>query len=125
MSGQALMRNSPVVTGLAGLATGLLVAALLVAGRESPQPVSVTSVPPALITSAYAKPVTVTVSGVVPSATTVTDVVPPSRPETLTKTVEVTVSPSSASSTSSVQSSPVLVPTTAAKDPVLPEVRRS
>lgn len=123
MYGQAPMRSSAVVTGLAGLATGLLVAALLVAGRESPHPVSVTSVPPTLTT--YAKPVTVTVGGVAPSATTVTDVVPQSRPETLTKTVEVTVPPSSASSTSSVQSSPVLVPTTATKDPVLPELRHS
>ena len=78
--------GSAAVTGLAGFATGLLVAALLVAGRAGPRPADAV-VPPTRTVSAV--PVTVT-SSVPPVTVTSVETSPPS---TTTSFVEVTVPP--------------------------------
>src|SRR3954467_8906871 len=75
------------VTGLAGFATGLLVAALLIAGRSTPQPVDAT-VPPTTTVSAV--PVTVT-SSLPPSTVTSVETSLPTTPTT--SVIEVTVEP--------------------------------
>ncbi|WP_116200649.1 hypothetical protein [Amycolatopsis circi] len=84
-----------VVTGLAGLAGGLLVAALLVAGR-TPRPAG-ESAPP---TPPSVQPVTVTVTGLPLPPITVTHrppAPPAPPPRTTTATVSVTPTPSSPS----------------------------
>ncbi|WP_410607247.1 hypothetical protein [Amycolatopsis sp. lyj-109] len=78
--------GSAAVTGLAGFASGLLVAALLVAGRAGPRPAEFTT-PPTRTVSAV--PVTVT-SSVPPSTVTSVETSPPT---TTTSFVEVTVQP--------------------------------
>ncbi|MEV8609702.1 hypothetical protein AB0383_17530 [Amycolatopsis sp. NPDC051373] len=93
MSNTAPTWGSVVVTGLAGFAVGLLVAALLVAGNSPTRPAdsSVPSSPPP------AQPVTVTVTGQPPPPVTVTqsqsmsEPAPP--PSTTTATVSVTREP--------------------------------
>ncbi|MEW2500303.1 MULTISPECIES: hypothetical protein [unclassified Amycolatopsis] len=94
MSNTAPTWGSVVVTGLAGFAVGLLVAALLVAGNSPVRPAdsSVPSSPPP------AQPVTVTVTGQPPPPVTVTqsqsgqsEPAPP--PRTTTSTVSVTREP--------------------------------
>jgi hypothetical protein len=77
--------GSAAVTGLAGFATGLLVAALLVAGRPAPRTAETTVPPP--IRTVSAVPVTVTESGP-PSTVTAVETSPPT---TTTSVVEVTV----------------------------------
>ncbi|WP_410619106.1 hypothetical protein [Amycolatopsis sp. cmx-8-4] len=86
--------GSAVVIGLAGFATGLLVAALLVAGRPTPPPVESTQ--PAPTSSAPIQPVTVTAPA--PPASTVT-AVETSPPVTSTTLVQVTVSPTPSTTT--------------------------
>jgi len=93
------------VTGLAGFATGLLVAALLIAGRSTPQPVDAT-VPPTRTVSAV--PVTVT-SSQPPSTVTSVETSPPT---TTTSFVEVTVEPTPTST----PATPALPPTTGRRD---------
>ncbi|WIX80369.1 hypothetical protein QRX50_06205 [Amycolatopsis carbonis] len=89
MSNTAPTWGSVVVTGLAGIAVGLLVAALLVAGNSPNRPAgsSVPSSPPP------AQPVTVTVTGRPPPPVTVTQSQsepPAPPPSTTTSTVSVT-----------------------------------
>ncbi|WIV59286.1 hypothetical protein [Amycolatopsis nalaikhensis] len=86
--------GSAAVTGLAGFATGLLVAALLIAGRNTPRPAEVTAPPSTSATRA--EPVTVTAP--VPTPPTVT-AVETSPPTTTTRVVEVTVTTSPTSTT--------------------------
>ncbi|WP_199199599.1 hypothetical protein [Amycolatopsis sp. CA-128772] len=100
--------GSAAVTGLAGFATGLLVAALLVAGRSGPRPVDTTSDPTTRTVSAV--PVTVTESG---PAATVTSV-ETSPPTTTTSVVEVTVT--SATSVTPTSSSPAFPLTSGWRD---------
>ncbi|KDN16625.1 hypothetical protein [Amycolatopsis rifamycinica] len=76
--------GSAAVTGLAGFATGLLVAAVLVAGRSGPRPADAV-IPPTRTVSAV--PVTVTTSAP-PSTLTSVETSPPT---TTTSLVEVTV----------------------------------
>ncbi|WP_020663297.1 hypothetical protein [Amycolatopsis benzoatilytica] len=95
-----------VVTGLAGVAGGLLVAALLVAGR-TPQPTSQTSVPSSPAPSA--EQVTVTVTGLPLPPVTVTHRAPPPAPRTTTATISVTPTPSSPSSPPPTSLSPTSV----------------
>ncbi|MGW3997233.1 hypothetical protein [Amycolatopsis sp. NPDC004772] len=78
--------GSAAVTGLAGFATGLLVAALLIAGRSTPRTVD-TITPPTKTVAAV--PVTVTTSAP-PSTVTSVEISPPT---TTTSFVEVTVEP--------------------------------
>jgi hypothetical protein len=78
--------GSAAVTGLAGFAAGLLVAALLVAGRAAPRTAETTT-PPTRTVSAV--PVTVT-SSVPPSTVTSVETSPPT---TTTSFIEVTVQP--------------------------------
>jgi hypothetical protein len=89
--------GSAAVTGLAGFSAGLLVAALLVAGRPVPKPADVTSPPTSTVP---ALPVTVTAS-VPPSTVTSVETSPPS---TTTSVVEVTVTSSPTSTTPSTTS---------------------
>ncbi|NBH12247.1 hypothetical protein [Amycolatopsis sp. SID8362] len=77
--------GSAAVTGLAGFASGLLVAALLIAGRSTPQPAEVTTPPTSTVP---AVPVTVTASAPPPSTVTSVDTPPPT---TTTSRVAVTV----------------------------------
>ncbi|MEU4245788.1 hypothetical protein AB0F15_00060 [Amycolatopsis sp. NPDC026612] len=91
--------GSAAVTGLAGFATGLLIAALLVAGRAVPHTVDDVTPPTRTVP---AVPVTVTAS-VLPATVTSIETSPPT---TTTSIVEVTVPPpTSASATSSPASS--------------------
>jgi hypothetical protein len=85
--------GSAAVTGLAGFAAGLLVAALLVAGRPDPRPAEVTA---PLVSTVSAVPVTVTAS--VPPATVTS--VTTSPPTTTTSVVQVTITPPSPTPTS-------------------------
>jgi hypothetical protein len=101
--------GSAAVTGLAGFATGLLVAAVLIAGRATPQPAD-TAVPPTRTVSAA--PVTVTASG---SPATVTSV-EVSPPTTTTSFVEVTVRPTSPASVTPTSTSPALPLTSGWRD---------
>ncbi|WP_410668218.1 hypothetical protein [Amycolatopsis sp. cmx-4-68] len=101
--------GSAAVTGLAGFATGLLVAAVLIAGRTIPQPAD-TAVPPTRTVSAA--PVTVTTSG---SPATVTSV-ETSPPTTTTSFVEVTVEPTSPTSATPTSTSPALPLTSGWRD---------
>ncbi len=97
MSRQGPTTGSVVVAALAGLATGLLVAALLVAGREQPTRIQeVGTTPSPATTSRSIGPATVTVPGVVQEPLTVTRTRVPS-PRTVTRTV----TPSATTSTSS------------------------
>jgi hypothetical protein len=100
--------GSAAVTGLAGFATGLLVAALLVAGRPAPQPAEVTAPPTSTVP---ALPVTVTAS--VPPATVTS--VETSPPSTTTSVVAVTVTPTPAS-TAPTSTTPVLPLTSGWRD---------
>jgi len=86
-------QGSVTVAAIAGLATGLLVAALLVAGRE-PQPRvhEVGTTPSPTSTSRSVGPVTVTVPGIVPEPLVITRTSTPA-PRTVTRTV--TPSPTS------------------------------
>jgi cytoskeletal protein RodZ len=86
--------GSAVVIGLAGFATGLLVAALLVSGRPTPHPTEFSEPTPS--SSAPALPVTVTAPA--PPASTVT-AVETAPPTTSTSLVEVTVVPTTTSAT--------------------------
>lgn len=101
MFGQGPTAGSVMVAGLAGVAAGLLVAALLVAGREPrPQAYEVGSSPSETPSSHPESPVTVTVNGILPPPFTVTRIsVPPAR--TVTRTVTPSPSPTPTSSTSS------------------------
>ncbi|RSM66066.1 hypothetical protein DMH03_02715 [Amycolatopsis sp. WAC 01376] len=87
--------GSVTVAAIAGLATGLLVAALLVAGRE-PQPRvhEVGTTPSPTTTSRSVGPVTVTVPGSAPEPLVITRTSTPA-PRTVTRTV----TPSTTSST--------------------------
>jgi hypothetical protein len=106
MSGQGPTTGSVTVAALAGLATGLLVAALLVAGRE-PQPrVHEVGTTPSPTTSQSVGPVTVTVPGTVEEPLTITRTSTP-PPSTVTQTVT-----PSATSTSSA-TPPTLPPSSA------------
>ncbi|MEV4596131.1 hypothetical protein AB0K15_01865 [Amycolatopsis sp. NPDC049253] len=91
MSNTAPTWGSVVITGLAGFAVGLLVAALLVAGNSPTRPAdsSVPSSPPP------AQPVTVTVTGQPQPPVTVTrsQSEPAPLPSTTTSTVSVTREP--------------------------------
>ena len=84
-----------VITGLAGLAGGLLIAALLVAGR-APRPAAQTTLPAP--SAPPAEQVTVTVTDLPLPPVTVTHRVPPPPRRTVTSTVSVTPTPSSSSS---------------------------
>lgn len=79
--------GSVTVAAIAGLATGLLVAALLVAGRE-PQPRvhEVGTTPSPTTTSRSVGPVTVTVPGSAPEPLVITRTSTPA-PRTVTRTV--------------------------------------
>ncbi|WP_155548582.1 hypothetical protein [Amycolatopsis camponoti] len=101
--------GSAAVTGLAGFATGLLVAALLVAGRPAAKPVDVVTPPTSTVP---AVPVTVTAS--VPPPATVTSV-ETSPPSTTTSVVEVTVT-STPASTAPTSTSPALPLTSGSRD---------
>ncbi|MGY6656776.1 hypothetical protein ACXIZN_31885 [Amycolatopsis sp. TRM77291] len=93
MFGQGPTAGSVTVAAIAGLATGLLVAALLVAGREPQRRVyEVGTTPSAVTTSRSVGPVTVTVPGSAPEQLVVTRTRTPA-PRTVTKTV--TPSPTS------------------------------
>jgi hypothetical protein len=85
------------VTGLAGFAVGLLVAAMLVAGRTPPKPDDYGGSQPVVNTPARAA--TVTVTGVTPAPETTTQVVV-LPPDTTTSTVQVTTSPTETTSSS-------------------------
>ncbi|MFJ7210768.1 hypothetical protein [Amycolatopsis sp. NPDC098790] len=100
--------GSAAVTGLAGFSAGLLVAALLIAGRAAPKPADLTT-PTATTISAV--PVTVTAS-VPPSTVTSVQTSPPT---TTTSVVEVTVTPS-ATATATTESSPALPLTSGWRD---------
>ncbi|WP_033290925.1 hypothetical protein [Amycolatopsis jejuensis] len=93
-----------VVTGLAGFAGGLLVAALLVAG-SAPRPAGQSSPPPS---PTPAQPVTVTVTGLPPPPITVTHREPAPPPRTTTATVSVTPAPSTPESGPPTSLSPTL-----------------
>ncbi|WP_037315131.1 hypothetical protein [Amycolatopsis orientalis] len=96
MFGQGPTTGSVTVAGLAGLATGLLVAALLVAGREPERRGhEVSTTPSPATTSRSVGPVTVTVPAIVPEPLTITRTSTP-PPSTVTTTVK-----PSATSTSS------------------------
>ncbi|MFI6301090.1 hypothetical protein ACIBCH_04415 [Amycolatopsis thailandensis] len=87
MFGQGPTTGSVTVAAIAGLATGLLVAALLVAGREPPSRVQEVGTTPApTTTSQSVGPVTVTVPGIVPEPLVVTHTSTP-PPRTVTRTV--------------------------------------
>ncbi len=87
MFGQGPTTGSVMVAALAGLATGLLVAALLVAGREPPPRVhEVSKTPSPTSTSRSVAPVTVTLPAVVPEPLTITRTSTPA-PRTVTRTV--------------------------------------
>ncbi|GAB3705821.1 hypothetical protein GCM10027598_07460 [Amycolatopsis oliviviridis] len=87
MFGQGPTTGSVTVAAIAGLATGLLVAALLVAGRESQSRVhEVGRTPAPATTSRSVGPVTVTVPGSVPEPLVVTRTSTPA-PRTVTRTV--------------------------------------
>ncbi|WP_329053035.1 hypothetical protein OG738_09885 [Amycolatopsis sp. NBC_01488] len=103
--------GSAAVTGLAGFATGLLVAALLVAGRPAaPKPADVVAPPTSTVP---ALPVTVTAS-VPPSTVTSVETSPPT---TTTSLVEVTVSPTpSPTSATPTSTSPALPLTSSWRD---------
>ena len=117
MYGQGPTTGSVMVAGLTGLATGLLVAALLIAGREpEPRAYETGSIPSETTNSQSAGPVTVTVEGVVPPPLTLTKVATPA-PRTVTQTV--TTPPSS---TTSPTTSTVLPPS--AGHPPNPEAWR-
>ncbi len=90
MSGRTPTWGSVGVIGLAGFTTGLLVAALLVAGRTPPRPNEFTGTAPVVATEA--RPATVTVTGAPPAPSTVIERLT-SPPLTSTSYVEVTVSP--------------------------------
>ncbi|MFI7117818.1 hypothetical protein [Amycolatopsis sp. NPDC049868] len=93
MSSQGPTTGSVTVAAIAGLATGLLVAALLVAGREPQRRVyEVGTTPAPTSTSRSVGPVTVTVPGSVPEPLVVTRTSTPA-PRTVTRTV--TPSPTS------------------------------
>ncbi|MFI9449541.1 hypothetical protein [Amycolatopsis sp. NPDC052450] len=87
MSSQGPTTGSVTVAAIAGLATGLLVAALLVAGRE-PQPRvhEVGTTPSPATTSRSVGPVTVTVPGSSPEPLVITRTSTPA-PRTVTRTV--------------------------------------
>lgn len=99
MFGQGPTTGSVMVAGLAGVAAGLLIAALLVAGREpQPRAYEVGSTPSETPASQSANPVTVTVNGAIPPPLTVTKTsVPPAR--TVTQTVTPSSSPTPTSPT--------------------------
>lgn len=79
--------GSVTVAAIAGLATGLLVAALLVAGREpSPRVHEVGTTPSPTTTSRSVGPVTVTVPGSAPEPLVITRTSTPA-PRTVTRTV--------------------------------------
>lgn len=101
--------GSAAVTGLAGFSAGLLVAALLIAGRAAPKPAELVTTPPPTTVSAV--PVTVTASV---SPSTVTSVRTP-PPSTTTSVVEVTVTPST-TATSAPETSPALPLTSGWRD---------
>ncbi len=107
MSGRTPTWGSVGVIGLAGFSTGLLVAAVLVAGRTPVPPARVSDPEPAVATSVH--PVTVTVTGVAPAPSTVIEQVT-SPPLTTTTYVEVTVT-STETSSSTTSSTPTTVPT--------------
>ncbi|WP_410638028.1 hypothetical protein [Amycolatopsis sp. lyj-346] len=86
--------GSAAVTGLAGFATGLLVAALLVAGRDGPRTPELPTPPTRTVSAA---PVTVT-SSVPPSTVTAVETSPPT---TTTSFIEVTVQPTTSVTPSS------------------------
>ncbi|WP_181773424.1 hypothetical protein [Amycolatopsis pittospori] len=97
MFGQGPTTGSVTVAALAGVATGLLVAALLVAGREPlPRVHEVGTTPSPATISRSIGPVTVTVSGIVQEPLTVTRTSVP-VPRTVTRTV----TPSTTSTSSS------------------------
>ncbi|WP_409489225.1 hypothetical protein [Amycolatopsis sp. cmx-11-12] len=97
MSSQGPTTGSVTVAALAGLAIGLLVAALLVAGRAPrPRVHEVGTTPSPATTSHSVGPVTVTVPGIVPEPLTITQTRTPT-PRTVTRTV--TPSTTSTSST--------------------------
>lgn len=99
--------GSAAVTGLAGFASGLLVAAVLIAGRGTPHTLDTVTPPTSTVP---AVPVTLTAS--VPPATVTS--VETSPPTTTTSVVEVTVAPStsSASPTPTSSSSSLVLPLT-------------
>lgn len=99
--------GSAAVTGMAGFATGLLVAALLVAGRPVPKPAEVVAPPTSTVP---AVPVTVTAS-VPPTTVTSVETSPPS---TTTSVVEVTVTPTPTTTTPT--STPALPLTSGRRD---------
>ncbi|MET8846522.1 hypothetical protein [Amycolatopsis sp. NPDC004625] len=99
--------GSAAVTGLAGFATGLLVAALLVAGRPAPRTAETTDTTPTTTVSA----VPVTVTGSPPPAPTVLSVVTV-PPTTTTSVVEVTVPPSTTSTSGTPTSASPVLPLT-------------
>ncbi|MEV7549217.1 hypothetical protein AB0N89_06290 [Amycolatopsis sp. NPDC089917] len=93
MSVQGPTTGSVMVAAIAGLATGLLVAALLVAGRE-PQPrvQEVRTTPSPTTTSQSVGEITVTVPGSVPEPLVVTRTSTPA-PRTVTRTVTPSTTP--------------------------------
>lgn len=101
MFGQGPTTGSITVAGIAGVATGLLVAALLVANREpSPRVYEVGTTPSPASTSRSVGPVTVTVQGVLPEPLTITRTSIPA-PRTVTRTVSPPPSTTSSSTTTS------------------------
>ncbi|HET6290125.1 MAG TPA: hypothetical protein VFG15_25675 [Amycolatopsis sp.] len=92
MSRPRPITGSVAVAAIAGLATGLLVAALLVAGRE-PRVQQVGTTPSPTTISRSVGPVTVTVPGSVPEPLVVTRISTPA-PRTVTRTVTPPGSPS-------------------------------
>ena len=103
MYGRGPSWGSVVVTGLAGFSIGLLVAALLVAGRTPPRPVQVGGSEPAASTPA--RPATITLTSVPPAPSTVTEQIL-SPPDTMTSYVEVTILPPTTTSTPTTTSPP-------------------
>jgi hypothetical protein len=103
--------GSAAVTGLAGFVAGLLVAALLVAGRATPRPAEVTAPP----TPTASPVVPVTVTAAVPSPATVTSI-ETSPPTTTTSVVEVTVEPTTSTTVTPASTSPVLPLTSGRRD---------
>lgn len=97
MSGRTPTWDAVGVIGLAGFSAGLLVAALLVAGRTQPRPTQFGGPAPAVATEA--QPATVTVTGAAPAPPTVTERLT-SPPQTTTSYVEVTVTPTETSTPS-------------------------
>ncbi|MBB5854444.1 hypothetical protein ACFQ05_14150 [Amycolatopsis umgeniensis] len=87
MFGRGPTTGSVTVAALAGVATGLLVAALLVAGREPQSRVrEVSTTPSPTSTSRSVGPVTVTLPAIIPEPLTVTRTSTPA-PRTVTRTV--------------------------------------